>query len=178
MQKRGLIFLLVVVLIAGCVSDQIVDPGDLIEYTYVLSDAKGEVLDTNLRAIAQAEGIYKDYITYDTVEYVVGSKVLNPKVEDAMIGMKRGESKRVSLSIQEAFGIKEEFPEEVFKRDRFESQNAFNPRDLNYLVNERGERVPYYVLRTYGDDIIVTRSHPFAGKEVVYDIQIIWIGKA
>lgn len=106
-------------------------------------------------------------IPNNLAEYVQGQKQLLPALQQALMGMKPGESKRVDLPAEQAFGPYDERKKTTMTRDEL-------PRNLApgaVLTNRNGE--PFTVVAVSDQAAVVDFNHPLAGKHLVFDVKIL-----
>ena len=113
----------------------------------------------------------------DPLEFMVGAQLMIPKLEEALLGMKVGEKKKIEIKAADAYGDYDttaiaEVPKEQF------------PTDLPLKAGEQ------YTVQTAQGPIVVTISavkdktvtvdfnHPLAGKDLSFDITIVKIRDA
>jgi peptidylprolyl isomerase len=116
----------------------------------------------------------------DPLRFRIGGNELIPPVplraiEQAVIGMKVGESIKVRIPASEAYGLREEGMVAVVDRNKFpESITLQLGMELEIL---QGDDAVYPVTVTDIKDLSVTldANHPLAGKDLVFDIVLIEI---
>ena len=109
--------------------------------------------------------------------FQVGAKQVIPGFEKAIIGMKVGEKKFFQVSPDEGYG--QEDPEgidEVFKENL--------PPDLEpevgmtlYATGAQGQTIPGRITEVRQDSVVININHPFAGKTLDYEVEIVEIQK-
>jgi FKBP-type peptidyl-prolyl cis-trans isomerase 2 len=126
-------------------------------------------------------GKFKDGKVFDTsvqrgpLEFEVGKGQMIPGFEKAVLGMEKGDKKEVTLSPDEAYGEKRpELTQEVKKEQL--------PPDLDPKVGMQlqsktpdGREFTVSVAEVKDDAIIIDANHPLAGKELVFDIELVEI---
>lgn len=100
-------------------------------------------------------------------QFVPGRKQMLPNLERALTGMKKGQEKRVDLSVNEAFGPYDETKKTVVSRDTLPATA------IPGMVLSNAEGVPFVVVSMAGADVEVDYNHPLAGKHVVIDVKIL-----
>ncbi len=111
MRKTHLILSLALVLIltacGGQQSNQVqtASMNDTVVFEYVAKLPNGTVVDTNKPQIAQQHGIQKEQ--FQPLTITLGEGQVVPGLERAIVGMKAGESKEVTLQPSEAYGEKQ-----------------------------------------------------------------------
>ncbi len=142
---------------------------DFVEISYT-GTLKGDtiVFDTTIEAVARKEGIYDSKMTYGPVSICIGQGQILKGLDASLEGLEVGKEHELTLSPEQAFGKKDGklmklVPTNVFKKE------GINPV-TGLQVNIDGT---IGTIRTVtGGRTIVDFNHPFAGKEVVYKVDI------
>ena len=77
--------------------------GDLVKVDYVGSFLNGTVFDTSLEDAAKDAGVYNELRPYEPLAFVIGSGQVIPGFENAVLGMRVGEEKTVTIPPKEAY---------------------------------------------------------------------------
>jgi len=143
-----------------------VQQGDhvIIEYDGMLDD--GEIVES----------------TSDTgpLEFEVGTGVMPPGFENALIGMGAGEEKSVILSPDEAFGNKDETLLHTVKRSVFGDNIRPKPGMVLGMTLEKegqNQKIPALVTAVHGEDVTIDFNHPLAGRTLTYRLTVKAINK-
>ena len=127
-----------------------------IEYTVTLEDKK--VVDSNVGG--------------KPLTYVQGSGHVIPGVEKAMLGMKVGERKSITVPPEEAYG-------HVIKRAIVAVKKEKVPKkswEVGAVVQGRGlqgEIIRGRVIELKGDTATIDFNHPLAGKTLYFDVKVL-----
>lgn len=111
----------------------------------------------------------------DPLEFTVGGGQMIKGFDAAMPGMKVGDKKTVNISAEDAYGERSddaiiEFPKENVPADmKIEKGMSLT------LSNQNGQPVPVTVLDITDDAVIMDANHFLAGKELVFDIELVEI---
>lgn len=99
-----IIFLLLVLMILtnGCDTMK-AKTGNVVKVDY-LGTTEGQVFDTSMKAEAQKAGIYNEQRDYAPLQFKVGAGQMIKGFDKAVIGMKIGEEKTVTIPPEEAYG--------------------------------------------------------------------------
>ncbi len=81
---------------------QIVGDGDTVYVSYVGRLQNGTVFDTNVKEVAESNGMKKS--SYDSLKFRVGAGQMIKGFDNAVLGMKVGEKKTVTLPPDQAYG--------------------------------------------------------------------------
>ncbi len=87
--------------------------GDTVKVDYLGTLDNGKVFDTTLSEEAQKANVYNPQRTYEPFTFTLGAKQVVPGFEEAILGMKVGETKTVTLPPEKAYGAEKE---ELFLR--------------------------------------------------------------
>ncbi|MBI1972030.1 MAG: FKBP-type peptidyl-prolyl cis-trans isomerase [Candidatus Aenigmarchaeota archaeon] len=144
--------------------------GDFVKINYVgRVKETNEVFDLTDEAVAKKEKIELQNIIYGPVTVIIGEKMILPALEDEIKNMNTGETKKIELDSQKAFGPRDSRLIKVFSESEF-IKNDMNPIP-GLTVNVNGLRGR--VLSSSGGRVQVDFNHPLAGKNLVYDMTCI-----
>ncbi|MEM2123512.1 MAG: peptidylprolyl isomerase [Candidatus Bathyarchaeia archaeon] len=108
--------------------------------------------------------------------FKMGSQELLPSLEEAMMGLEKGDKKEVTVPPSKGFGewredLLQEVPESIFedKPPRLGSVVELRSRD--------GRRLLAMVHELKGDSVILDLNHPLAGQTLIFEIEIMDIHK-
>ena len=108
----------------------------------------------------------------EPLEFVVGDGDLIPGFEKAVIGMEPGQSKTVTLDVEDAYGPYED--QLVVEGPR----NSFPDGELkvgqSYTVHlHDGQEAVGRVLRIGKDTVALDFNHPLAGKRLTFHVRVV-----
>jgi len=130
---------------------------------YTLRDEEGEVLDSSSVDLVP-DG--------EPIEYVHGYGMLVPGLEAALVGLKKGEAKKVVVSPEEGFGDRDdELLLEVDKSD-FPKPDKVKVGDEFIAESPDGDEVPMRVVEVKDDSVVVDANHPLAGMTLHYEVEV------
>ncbi len=111
----------------------------------------------------------------DPLEFEVGAGQVIQGFDDAVIGMKVGETKNVRLLEDEAYGPYN--PEMVFDADpsQFEEGMALEIGQQFQTQMEDGTPLLLTVKSLEGEKITLDANHPMAGKVLNFDLEVVSI---
>jgi len=109
------------------------------------------------------------------LEFEVGSGQVIPGFDAAVMGMKVGESKKVTIAAAEAYG-------EVMEDMIYSVPKDAIPADLNPHVGlklvstlENGHQIPVTITEVTNESITIDANHELAGQDLTFDITIVSI---
>jgi FKBP-type peptidyl-prolyl cis-trans isomerase 2 len=128
-----------------------------VNYTGKLSN--GQVFDTS-------EG-------REPIEFTLGQGQLIPGFEKGVIDMKLNEKKTITIAKEEAYGeVNNDLIQEVKKT---ELPQDMSPEVGMGLVSKSpdGREMNLMVVEVKDDSIVVDGNHPLAGKELIFDLEVV-----
>jgi peptidylprolyl isomerase len=108
-------------------------------------------------------------------EYEVGSGLMPPGFDNALIGMAEGEEKAVTLQPDEAFGTRDDKLLHTVKKNVLGESILPQPgMVLGMTVEKEGQKqkIPALVTAVNGEDVTIDFNHPLAGKAIIYKITL------
>jgi peptidylprolyl isomerase len=135
--------------------------GDIVRVRYTLSLKDGSVF-----------GSSTDPLPF---EFMIGRGAVLPAFENAVIGMIEGETKKITVPPEKAYGPYND--ELVYVVERRELPPDINPQVGSMLQVRTSEGAEIEGQVTGFDDwtITVDENHEFAGKELVFEISLLKI---
>jgi len=149
-----------------------------VHYTGTLED--GSIFDTS-EGIAErcdddnGEGCGCGSQATGPMEFVIGQGNLIPKFEEAVIGLEVGQSVKVSIPADDAYGQRAE--EMVAVLDRSEIPADINPEPGQQMevILQDGSPMPVLVTEVTDKTITLDANHPLAGCDLNFEIRLVEI---
>lgn len=109
------------------------------------------------------------------MEFVIGQGNLIPKFEEAVIGLEPGQSVKVKIAAEDAYGPRAE--EMIAVIERSEIPADVNPveGDQMEVVLEDGTPMPVMVTEVTETTVTLDANHPLAGMDLTFDIRLVEI---
>jgi peptidylprolyl isomerase len=111
----------------------------------------------------------------EPLEFTVGAGQMIKGFDDAMPGMKVGDKKTVNIPAADAYGEKNDEAIIEFPKENVPADMKLEPGMQLTLSNSQGQPVPVIVVEVKDDVIILDANHFLAGKELVFDIELVEI---
>ncbi len=111
----------------------------------------------------------------EPLEFTIGEQEVIPGFESAVVGMSPGQSKTQTIPVDQAYGPRRD--EMVITLDRKEV-----PREIQLQVGQRlrmhqeGRDIIVTVTGITEQDVTLDANHPLAGRNLVFDIELVQIG--
>ena len=140
---------------------QQVKEGDVVRVHYTGKLTNGEQFDSS--------------VGREPLEFTVGAGQMIKGFDDAMPGMAVGEKKTVNILPQDAYGQKNEDALIEFPKPNIPADMPLEVGMQLQLRDEEGHPVPVTVTEIKDDVVLLDANHMLAGKELVFDIELIEI---
>ena len=157
------IFLLGVILASGCNTPDAagVKTGNTVQVNYTGKLSDGTVFDTS--------------VGRSPLEFTLGTSKIIPGFEKAVLGMKVGEKKTVTIPANEAYGpykdnLTLEVPLELLP-------SGVNPQVGMQLQQKQadGSVVVALITKVSDKSVLLDANHPLAGKDLTFEIELVKI---
>jgi peptidylprolyl isomerase len=150
-------------------------PSPLVEAgDFVLVDLIGRtqedkrLFETTKADVAKKEGAFKDDEVYQPRLVVLGQGYVVPGIDEALVGMKPGETKQLVLTPDKAFGVRDPKQVRIIPRARLKSDEKI-ARGMSVRVGSQ-----YGIVRHVGGGrVTVDFNSPLAGHTVQYEVTVI-----
>lgn len=109
------------------------------------------------------------------MEFVIGQGNLIPKFESAVIGLEPGQSIRVTIAADEAYGQRAEEMVAVIERSEIPAEMKPQVGDHLEVVMQDGTPMPVLVTDVSETAITLDANHPLAGMDLTFDIRLLEI---
>ena len=131
----------------------------VIKMHYELKDGKtGEILESNLNS--------------DTIAFLSGKDQIIQKLEDEILNLQAGESKTVLISPSDGVGEYREDAVQILPKEQFAGIDLAVGMEL-FGQAEDGATTRVSVKAIGEQDVTIDFNHPFAGKELEFNIKIV-----
>ena len=109
------------------------------------------------------------------MEFVIGQGNLIPKFEEAVIGLEPGQSVKVTIAADDAYGQRSEDMVAVIERSEIPAEMKPQVGDHLEVVMQDGSPMPVIVTETTDTSITLDANHPLAGFDLTFDIRLVEI---
>ena len=161
MRWHGTLVALLVLLAAapaGAQPKAAIEKGSSVKIEYTLKDDKGAVLDTNAGK--------------DALAFTQGAQQIIPGLDKALLGMKAGDSKKVTVKPEEAYGVVDPKAEAEVPKDALpKGADVVGTRLL--ARGQDGQPRPVTVKAVKDTTVVLDLNHPLAGKTLFFDVKVV-----
>jgi FKBP-type peptidyl-prolyl cis-trans isomerase 2 len=111
----------------------------------------------------------------EALEFTLGDGQLIKGFDDAVTGMAIGETKKVTIPAEEAYGLPNE--EMVFDIDRNQFAEDVTPElgQRFQLDAPDGQQIVVAITAIEGDQITLDANHPLAGQDLSFELELMTI---
>ncbi|MAN81540.1 MAG: peptidylprolyl isomerase [Rhodospirillaceae bacterium] len=126
-------------------------------------------------------GTLEDGSTFDTskdrdpMEVNLGSGQILSGVEDALIGMAEGDTKKVTLAPDDAFGDRNPELVQNVGRSTIPAEIPLEVGAVLEATNEAGNPMHLVVVSFDDEEVTLDANHPLAGKALTFDLTLVSI---
>jgi peptidylprolyl isomerase len=134
---------------------------------------EGNKVVVHYREKMESGEVYDSSETREPLQFIIGEGQVITGLEQAVIGMEKGESKREKISFKDAYGPhldtkvatvnKKKFPENIEPRIG-QRLKVVQPDGTTSLVT---------VTDLSGSEVTLDANHPLAGKDIILDIKLV-----
>ncbi|MDP1809239.1 MAG: peptidylprolyl isomerase [Actinomycetota bacterium] len=111
----------------------------------------------------------------EPLEFIIGTGQVIPGYEQGVVGMDLGESKTITIPVNEAYGPRRDDMILVLGREEF-------PPEMDPKVGEKlemhqpdGAVALVTVLKTSPESVTIDANHPLAGHALVFDVKLVGV---
>ena len=153
------VILLVLILVTGCGGPAQAKTGDTVKVHYTGKLADGTVFDTSVGS--------------EPYEFTLGQGQTISGFEQAVIGMKVGESKTITIPADQAYGQRRDDLIVEIGRDKL-------PRILTRksACNYKTSQGIVTIIEVSETTVTIDANHPLAGQDLTFDIELVEIGSS
>ena len=142
---------------------QQVKKGDLVKVHYTGKLTNGEQFDSSMGR--------------EPLEFTVGAGQMIKGFDSALPGMSVGDKKTINISPEEGYGLRSEEAIIPFPKSNVPADLKLESGMELTLRNESGQPVRVVVNEITEDTVILDANHFLAGKELVFDIELVEISE-
>jgi len=136
-----------------------IQPGSRVTLHYTLSLADDTVVDSTRDA--------------EPITFQIGSGALIEMLERQLFGLHTGEKRRFEISAAESQLPASAEAIQVMARGDFPAELAIEAGQVLGFVMPSGEEVPGLIVSISDTEVIVDFSHPLAGRDLIFDVEIL-----
>lgn len=107
------------------------------------------------------------------LEVEVGAGKVIKGFDQALMGMKKGEEKEITLKPEEAYGQPNPELVKQFPRDKLPKEPDPKPGMMLMLQTPDGRQMPATIKEVGDSEVKIDMNHPLAGKTLIFKIKVL-----
>lgn len=111
----------------------------------------------------------------EPLEFTVGAGQMIKGFDSGVVGMGPGEKKIINIAPEDGYGLRNEEAIIEFPKEQVPADMKLEPGMQLTLQNQEGQPVPVVVAEIREEAIILDANHFLAGKELVFDVELVEI---
>ena len=135
-----------------------ISQNSVVTMNYTLTDDKGNKLDESQDS---------------SFAYLHGASNIIPGLENALAGKSAGDELTVSVSPEDAYGVRDESMLQQVPKSMFEDTSQIAVGTQFHAQGPNGEMLVVTVMEVQDDHVVVDGNHPLAGVDLNFDVKII-----
>jgi FKBP-type peptidyl-prolyl cis-trans isomerase 2 len=138
----------------------IVERGNTVKINYTVK-TNGNVIDSS--------------IDRDPMEFKVGEGDVIRGLDEAVVGLEKGEKKKLKIPPEKAYGKREESLVGKMPREKFGTIPPEEVREgtIVQLKTQKGETLSATIVQVEKDNVTVDLNHPLAGQTIEFELEIV-----
>lgn len=109
------------------------------------------------------------------MEFIIGAGETFPALEEAVIGMRVGESRTVQLAADDGYGERNEDMVVEVSRSQLPADLVPEEGQVLELTDESGETFPVWVTAVEEESVTLDANHPLAGRDLLFELELLEI---
>jgi peptidylprolyl isomerase len=136
---------------------------------------QGDTVKIHYTGKLEDETVFDSSVNREPLQFTIGAGKIIPGVEQGIIGMSPGESKTVKVSSDEAYGPhRPELVEEI-ERKKLPNYLKLQAGKMLQIQQPNGQTIRVLITNVTESKVTLDGNHPLAGKELIFDIQLLEI---
>ncbi|MBW2638520.1 MAG: peptidylprolyl isomerase [Deltaproteobacteria bacterium] len=132
----------------------------------------GDTISVNYKGTLESGEVFDSSEGNPPLKFTVGAGQLIKGFDDAVVGMKKGEKKSVTISPENAYGERMDDHVVDFPKANIPEDMEMTVGMVVQLSDESGRAFPAVVKEINDDVVKMDVNHPLAGKTLIFDIEI------
>jgi peptidylprolyl isomerase len=111
----------------------------------------------------------------DPLEFTVGSGQIIPGLDKAVPGMEVGDSKKVTVPAEEAYGAVNPEARQAVPRETVPDHIPLDLGTQLQVQDQSGRTIPVVVAEVTEETVVLDANHPLAGKDLTFEFELVEI---
>ncbi len=136
---------------------------------------QGDTIKVHYTGKLEDDTVFDTSIKRDPLQFTIGEGKVIPGFEQAVVGMKPGESKTTKIPADKAYGPHRKEMVIVVERNQFPAHLKPKAGQQLQIRKKDGQATVVMVTDVSESSVTLDTNHPLAGKDLTFDIQLIEI---
>ncbi|MFH2054764.1 MAG: peptidylprolyl isomerase [bacterium] len=119
--------------------------------------------------------VFDSSIKREPLQFTLGDGKIIPAFEEGVVGMVPGQTKRIDIPADSAYGQRDNNQVQKVPREQFPADFAPELGKQIQLEGEQGQRVVVSIVGFDDDSITLDANHPLAGQDLSFEIELVEI---
>lgn len=112
------------------------------------------------------------------LEFKAGEGRVIPGFDKAVLGMEKGESKKVNIKSADAYGSPNPMLVKKVPKEQLPAGKEIKPGMLLAVGLPNGQQLPAKITAVDDKEVTIDLNHPLAGKDLTFEIKVVDISEA
>lgn len=145
----------------------------------MMADANLTVVTKGSKVSVEYTGSFEDGTVFDTSEgkapitFVAGNSEVIKGFDDAVVGMKKGEQKKIKVTSDEGYGSRDEKLQQQVPRSVFPQEMKLEKGMGFSFKTPQGQVIHATITEANAETVTVDMNHPLAGKSLVFELKVV-----
>lgn len=139
---------------------------------------KGDVVSVHYTGKLTTGEVFDSSVGRQPLEFTVGAGQMIAGFDAGVIGMGIGDKKTINIAPAQAYGEWSEENTIPFPKENIPADMKLEAGMLITMNNAEGQQFPVRVAEILEDAVILDANHELAGKELVFDIELVELNGA
>ncbi|MDD5225342.1 MAG: peptidylprolyl isomerase [bacterium] len=113
----------------------------------------------------------------EPLEFTLGQKQIIPGFEEAVLGMKKGQSKTVTIPSDKAYGPPRPELIQTIEKAKLKGSEQLQAGQMVRITQPNGQPLSVLVVAVTDKTITLNANPPLAGKTLIFEIKLVEISK-
>lgn len=109
----------------------------------------------------------------EPLEFVLGTGQIIRGLEAGILGLAKGDTKKVDIAAVDAYGDHDPQKTQKVKREMIPPEIELTVGLQLGARTDSGEQIMFTIIELSDDEVTMDGNHPLAGKDLIFDIEIV-----
>jgi peptidylprolyl isomerase len=138
----------------------------------LVSVKKGDIIRIHYRGELVTGEMFDDSFSREPIEFTVGGGQVISAIDEGVIGLSTGEKRTIVVTPENGYGERREDLVRSVPREMLGDQEV-SPGEAVEIQTSDGQLIIAEVLEANDDSVIFDLNHPFAGRHLNFEIELV-----